>query len=346
MKNNAIMTVKQTTGPQLPWRDVVTGYNKPDRWRSAWQIVNSLVPYLVLWFLMIVSLKISFWIVLPLSMVAAGFLIRLFIIFHDCGHGSFFKSRKSNFIVGNIFSIMAFTPYMRWTDSHRIHHQTVGNLDKRGIGDVWTLTVSEYLNLSRSGRLKYRIFRHPVIFLGLGAFLMFMVFNRFTTRRMNRTQKLNLYFTNALIALIAVSMSLLVGWKAYLVIQLPVMYFAAVGGVYLFYLQHQYEEVYWCRQKEWDYRTMAMEGSSFFKLPLILQWFTGNIGFHHVHHLGPTIPNYLLAKCHRENAIFHGIHPITLWASLRALRIRLWDEEQKRAVGFREVRFRGASQAG
>jgi omega-6 fatty acid desaturase (delta-12 desaturase) len=174
--------------------------------------------------------------------------------------------------------------------------------------------------------------------LGLGGFIVFVITNRFTTSRMTRKQKVNIYYTNIIMVLIAIGMSLLIGWQAYMLIQLPVIYFASVYGVYLFYLQHQYDEVYWCRDKDWDYKTMAIEGSSFFKLPAILQWFTGNIGFHHIHHLGPTIPNYNLPRCHKENPLFQETKPITFWSGFKSLRIRFWDEEQQRVVGLRDLR--------
>lgn len=320
------------------WQSVVLRYNKPRITTSIWQLANSIIPYLLIWVLMIYTIQISFWLTLPLILLAAGFLIRIFIIFHDCGHGSFFKSKKLNFYIGSACGILAFTPYHKWTDSHRTHHQTVGNLDKRGYGDVWTYTVKEYKALSPIKRLAYRIYRHPLVLLGVGGFFIFVISNRFSTRKMTWKQRWNIYFTNVVLALILLLMNGLIGWKTFLLIQMPLIYFASMGGVYLFYLQHQFEDVIWCRQQEWDYKTMAIEGSSFFKLPLILQWFTGNIGFHHVHHLGPTIPNYNLAKCHRENEIFHDIKPIKLWESFKSLKIRFWDEDLGKVVTFSDLR--------
>jgi omega-6 fatty acid desaturase (delta-12 desaturase) len=287
---------------------------------------------------MVQALKISFWLTLPLMILAAGFLVRIFIIFHDCGHGSFFKSKKLNFYIGSVCGILAFTPYHKWTDSHRIHHQTVGNLDKRGLGDVWTLTLDEYLALSPFKRFSYRFFRHPIVLLGIGGLATFIIGNRITNRRQTRKQRLNIYATNVILLAVAAIVSWFISWQAFLIIQLPVMIFASVGGIYLFYLQHQYDDVYWCRNEKWDYKTMAMQGSSFFKLPGVLRWFTGNIGFHHIHHLGPTIPNYNLPKCHEENTFFHEVKPITFFESFRSLRIRFWDEASQKAVGLRELR--------
>jgi omega-6 fatty acid desaturase (delta-12 desaturase) len=301
-------------------------------------MVNSLVPYFLLWILMVQTLKVSFWLTLPVMFLAAAFLVRIFIIFHDCGHGSFFKSRKLNFYIGSACGILAFTPYHKWTDSHRAHHQTVGNLDKRGLGDVWTLTVDEYLAKSKYQRFLYRAFRNPFVMLGIGGIATFMIGHRFTKRSMTKKQKLNIYATNLIMLAVAVIVSYFIGWKAFLLIQLPVMYIASIGGIFLFYLQHQYEDVYWCRDKDWNYLKVAMQGSSFFKLPGILRWFSGNIGFHHIHHLGPTIPNYNLPKVYKENTYFQEVKPITLWKSVKTLSIRFWDEANQRAVSVSELR--------
>jgi len=336
------MAQQITTPSQIPWQSIISKYNKPRMSSSVWQLVNSLVPYFVIWILMVQTLKISFWLTLPLMFLAAGFLIRIFIIFHDCGHGSFFRSKKLNFYIGSACGMLAFTPYHKWTDSHRAHHQTVGNLDKRGLGDVWTLTVDEYLALSPFKRFSYRFFRHPLVLLGIGGLATFIIGNRITNKRMNKKQRLNVYATNLILFTAAVIVSWFIGWQAFLIIQIPVMIIASVGGIYLFYLQHQYDEVYWCRNEDWDYQKMALHGSSFFKLPGILRWFTGNIGFHHIHHLGPTIPNYNLPRCHEENALFQQVKPITFFQSFKSLNIRFWDEANKRAIGFRELRRKRA----
>jgi omega-6 fatty acid desaturase (delta-12 desaturase) len=328
----------ESSTQSISWQSIIARYNNPELRKSIWQIVNSLVPFVAMWVLMALSMKISPWLTLALSIPAAGFLIRLFIIFHDCGHGSFTKSKKLNRIIGTSLGALFFTPYDRWTESHRIHHVTVGNLDKRGVGDVWTLTVQEYMSLSPWKRFVYRSYRNPIIMLGIGGFLMFTINNRFTRKENTRKQKLNVYLTNVIIAAIAVGLSLLIGWKAYLLIQLSIMYFASIMGVFLFYLQHQYEDVVWTREKDWNYQAMALHGSSFFKLPGILRWFTGSIGYHHIHHLGPTIPNYNLARCHDENELFREIKPITFFASFKALSIRLWDENHQRVLSFREMR--------
>ena len=322
----------------ISWQSIITKYNKPRLSRSVWQLINSIGPYLILWIIAVYAIQYSFWLALPAILLASGFLVRIFIIFHDCGHGSFFKTKKMNEIVGKVCGIMAFTPYDKWTDSHRYHHQTVGNLDKRGDGDVWTLTVDEYQNLSPRMKFFYRIFRQPLLLIFVIGPLSFLLYSRFTRRTMTKKQKKNIYFTNVVLLAIAIGMSLLIGWQTYLLIQIPIMAFASMGGIYLFYFQHQYEDVIWSRNEEWDYKKMALEGSSFFKLPLILRWFTGNIGFHHVHHLGPTIPNYNLVKCHKENPLFHEVKSFTLLQSMKSLKLRLWDEKNDRIVSFRELR--------
>ncbi len=332
------MNSNTQTADTQSWQTIISKYNKPKLSRSIWQLINSLGAYLLIWVLMVQTLKISYWLTLPLIIIASGLLVRVFIIFHDCGHGSFFQSRKLNTIVGKLCGIMAFTPYNGWTDNHQIHHQTVGNLDKRGVGDVWTLTVKEYQEMKPGKRFIYSLFRHPVMMLFIGGPIWMVIASRISTKDQTRKQRLNVYFTNVVIAALAVGTSLLIGWKEFLLIQGPVIYLATIAGIYLFYLQHQYDDVIWCRTEEWDYKKMALEGSSFFNLPVILRWFSGNIGYHHIHHLGPKIPNYNLVKCHNENPGFQDVKSITLFRSLHALKLRLWDEENQKIISFREMR--------
>jgi len=294
---------------QPSWREVIVKYAQPNLRSSLWQLTNSLIPYLGLLFLMYLSLEVSYFLTLFLSVFAAGFMVRLFIIFHDCGHGSFFKSTKLSDVVGIILGILTFTPYYKWHRAHKIHHSTVGNLDKRGTGDVWVLTVDEFTfrDLNKNGKL-----------------------DPYEDNR-------NVYFTNFVLLLMLVLMHFTIGIKAYLMIQLPVIFIGSVMGVWLFYVQHQFEGVHWYRQDEWDYKTVALQGSSFYKLPKVLQWFSGNIGFHHIHHLSPKIPNYKLAKCHKENTLFSEISPITLWTSIKSLKLRLWNERSRKLISFREL---------
>jgi omega-6 fatty acid desaturase (delta-12 desaturase) len=320
------------------WMMVVKKYNQPDTAKSIWQIVNSVVPYLILWYLMYLSLEISYFLTLGLSVLAAGFLVRIFIIFHDCGHGSFFKSRKANTIAGTLLGSLAFTPNAYWHKNHAIHHMNVGNLDERGVGDVMTLTVKEYEKLSRAGKLKYKLYRNPVILFIIAPILMFVVWFRIIRKPMDPASRKSIHITNMIVVLTAAGLILLMGWKAYLMIQIPVIFLASSAGVWLFYVQHQFDDVIWTRSNDWDYKTQALEGSSYLKLPRILQWFSGNIGFHHVHHLSPRIPNYKLEKCHRENAMFQGIKPINLLPSLKTMHLKLWDEEGEKLISFREYR--------
>ena len=319
------------------WQKVIMKYNQPDLRKSIWQICNSVIPYFILWYLMVKSLHISYLITLFLTLIASGLLVRIFIIFHDCGHGSFFKSKKVNNIVGIICGILAYTPYYKWHSQHSGHHATTVNLDKRGIGDVWTMTVNEYLDSSKWKRFFYRSFRNPFIMFTLGPLYMIIVQNRFSKKSMTPKERRNVYFTNIVLSLMAMGMILLIGLKAYLLIQIPLIVISHAIGLWLFYIQHQFEDVSWDRTTSWDYKTAAIEGSSFLKLPAILQWFTGNIGFHHVHHLSPRIPNYNLARCQYENDLFKDVKPITLFSTFKALNLSLWDEANGQLIRFRKI---------
>jgi len=320
------------------WIEVISAYNKPDVSLSIWQIINSLGPYILLWIAMYYSLQISYLFTLVLALIATGFLVRMFIIFHDCGHGSFFRSKKANKIVGTILGSLVFTPYDYWHQEHAIHHKTVGNLDKRGSGDVKTLTVEEYEQLSAGKKLYYRLYRNPIILFVLAPFILFVIWFRFPRKSMEQAGRRSVYVTNLIILLFCTPLILLMGWKAFLMIQLPVIYMATVAGVWLFYVQHQYEDVIWTRQEEWDYKKMALEGSSFMKFPRLFQWFSGNIGYHHIHHLSPKIPNYKLEKCHKENQMFRTIKAVTFVPSLRTMSLRLWNEKAGRLISFRQYR--------
>lgn len=325
---------------QNPWSNFsknIAAYQTPDAWKGTWQIINTLVPYLGLWVLIVFSVSVSYWLTAVLIIAAAAFLVRLFIIFHDCGHGSFFKSKRANEIVGKTFGILAFTPYHKWHNMHMKHHATVGNLDKRGVGDVWTMTTEEYRASNVWRKLRYRLYRHPITMFGVGPILVFFVQNRLTTKDMGKKERLNVYFTNAILFAIFVSMSLAIGFWTFLIIQVSILYLAAIAGLWLFYLQHQYEDVSWVRDKDWNYRDIALEGSSFVKFPKLLQWFSGNIGFHHIHHISARIPNYKLERCYRENPVFNQVAPVTFIKSLKTLRLRLWDEKQQRLVGYKEI---------
>lgn len=319
------------------WMQIVQKYNKPEALRSWWQVINTVLPYIGLWVLMVYSLSISYWITLGLSVFAAGFLVRIFIIFHDCGHGSFFKSPLLSRIVGIVMGGFVYTPYHRWHYDHLIHHQTVGNLDKRGIGDVKTLTVEEYKSLSPWKKFFYRIYRHPILLLIIAPFFLFTILLRFPKKSHSKEHKLYSHLTTLGLVIAVGLISWWIGVIPFLLVQVPILYIATVHGVWLFYVQHQYEDVRWERNGQWDYKTIALEGSSYLKLPKVLQWFTGNIGFHHIHHLSPRIPNYKLEKCYNENKAFQVEKPLTFFTALKSLKFRLWDEKKKRLVSFRGI---------
>lgn len=337
-----MMEAVQKKGGKPEWMEIISRYNSPDNLRSWWQIINSVGAYLLMWVLMILSLKISYWLTLALSVPATGFLVRTFIIFHDCGHGSFFSSKRLNTIIGVITGLLVFTPYHRWHRDHHIHHLTVGNLEKRGTGDVMTLTVGEYQMMNRWQRFVYRLYRHPIFLIGIAPMLLFVVLHRLPKKYMSLKEHLYVQLTNLALVVMVVVMGLTIGWKAYLMIQLPVLYLATVHGVWLFYIQHQYRHVIWSDTSSWDYKTMALDGSSFFKLPAVLNWFTGNIGYHHIHHLSPLIPNYKLKKCNDENPLLSQTRPVTFWSAFESLMLRLWDEKRGLLISFRERRVAGS----
>jgi acyl-lipid omega-6 desaturase (Delta-12 desaturase) len=320
------------------WKAIVEKYQHPSTWRAVWQIIDTLVPYALLWYLMYRCLSISWWLVVPLAVLAGALTVRVFIIFHDCGHGSFFKSRIANDTVGFIAGILTFTPYYHWRWEHAIHHASSGHLDRRGVGDIWTLTVQEYLASTRWRKFAYRLARNPIVLFFIGPMYLFFVRQRYATAGASRRERHSVYAMNAAVLAMAVALSLVFGIKAYVIIQLIVLMVAGSSGVWLFYVQHQFEDVYWERGEDWSYTAAALQGSSFYKLPRVLQWFSGNIGFHHIHHLSPRIPNYHLEKCHKADPLFQEIKPITFWTSLKSLTFRLWDEEGRKLVGYRHLR--------
>jgi omega-6 fatty acid desaturase (delta-12 desaturase) len=315
-------------------KENVAKFQSASWWRARWQVVNSFLPYGLLWFAMDRALSVSYWLMLPTAILAAGFLVRIFIIFHDCGHGSFFKSKRANNAAGALAGVLLLTPYRHWRWQHALHHGTAGDLDRRGSGDIWTLTVEEYLRSTRWQRLAYRLARNPIVLFVIAPLYVFAVHHRFAASTAPARERQSVHRTNSALLGIALVMSALIGLKAFLLIQLTVSGIAGALGLWLFYVQHQFEGAFWERSENWNYTAAALQGSSFYKLPRILQWFTGNIGFHHIHHLSPRIPNYHLQQCHEADPFFNTIQPITLLASLRFLTFRLWDEQHKVFVGF------------
>lgn len=330
--------------PLKGWRALVADYQKSSSLKAWWQLVNTLGPYALVWYLIYLALDVSWWLTLPLALVGAGLLVRTFIIFHDCCHGSFFKqgrfvsARLANRVGGFVCGVLTFTPYDQWRREHIRHHATAGNLDQRGTGDIWTMTVQEYLEAPRRTRLAYRIARNPFVLFVLAPLFVFLVQQRFTKAGSSRQERRSVWGTNAAILLVGAGMSAVFGVIPYLVLQLSILAVAGSAGVWLFYVQHQFEGVYWARQAERDHAAVALWGSSFYKLPKVLQWASGNIGFHHIHHLSPRIPNYNLERCHEAHPAFQEVEPVTLLSSLRTLSLRLWDETEKEMVGWRRMR--------
>jgi omega-6 fatty acid desaturase (delta-12 desaturase) len=320
------------------WRTIVARYQGSSVGPAFLQMATTLIPLgLCLW-AMHASLALPYIVTLLLAVPTAGFLVRTFIIMHDCAHGSFLPWRGVNEVLGFITGVLTLTPFAQWRRDHALHHASSGDLDRRGHGDVNTLTVREYLALDPAARLRYRIFRHPAALLGVGP-LHLMVNQRFRPRgtATGSKQLWSVWHTNLALAVLITAFSFLIGFKAVVLIYLPAMYIAGAVGVWLFYVQHQFEDAYWEPHQEWDYVTSAIRGSSHLDLPRVLRWFTGNIGLHHVHHLGPRIPNYNLQRCHNENPLFHQVTRITLRQAVSVLRLSLWDEEQRKLVSFREV---------
>jgi len=321
------------TTQKFKWQGVVSKYAYPETWRSVWQVLNSVIPFIVMWYFMYRSLAVGYWLTLILAVPTAGFMVRCFIIFHDCCHGSFFRTMKANDRLGLVLGVLVLTPFYQWKHSHAIHHATAGDLDRRGIGDVYTMTVQEYLASPWYKKVGYRIMRNPMILFTIGSFIVFTLTQRFFEKHSGKRERSSVIWTNIAIAALVGWIMLEIGWAAFLLVEVPILLIACGAGVWLFYVQHNFDPTYWERHQEWEFFNAGMEGSSFYKLPKVLQWFTGNIGFHHIHHLSPRIPNYKLEECHNENPVFQ-VPPLTLQHSLKSLFFRLWDEKEKMLVGW------------
>ena len=315
-------------------------YIRPDVKRSLFQLLNTAVPFALLWYAMYRSMEYSYWITLALAIPTAALVVRLFIFQHDCGHGSFFPRQSWNNVLGTALGVLSLTPYHYWRRTHAMHHATSGNLDRRDFGEVTTLTVAEYQALSPMRRFLYRLYRHPVTLFGVGPAYQFILKHRlpvdmpWSWKREWRSVML----TNAGIVGVVALLSWAIGFEAFVKIQLPVTLIAGSFGVWLFYIQHQFENTYWRDEPEWDYREASLKGSSYYDLPKILNWFSGNIGVHHVHHLCSRIPNYRLHQCLEENEFLQNVTRLTIKDSLRCVNFKLWDEKTRQMVGFREAR--------
>jgi len=322
------------------WKAIVARYQGSDVARSVFQVVTTLVPLAIAFVVMYWSLGVSYWLTALLTLPTAGLLVRTFIIMHDCTHNSFLPSRKWNDIVGYVTGVLTLTPFDQWRRDHALHHASSGDLDRRGHGDINTLTVREYLARDKWGRFKYRAFRHPLTLFGLGP-LHLMINQRFRAAGSIATkdkQARGVWTTNLGIVVAFAFFGYFFGFKEVLMIYLPSIYLAAAFGIWLFYVQHQFEDAYWQPHEEWDYVTSAIAGSSYFKMNPVLNWFTGSIGLHHVHHLGPKIPNYRLQQAHDENPMFHDVTVITVMSTFRLVGLTLWDEDAQRLIRFMDVK--------
>jgi omega-6 fatty acid desaturase (delta-12 desaturase) len=313
-------------------------YARPRLGRSLLDVGTSAVPYLVLLVAMAYALHVSVLLTFLLAVPASAFLIRVFIVFHDCTHGSFLRSRRANDLLGHALGLFVWLPYRGWQHEHAVHHATAGNLDRRGVGDIKTLTVAEYDALPRLQRIGYRLFRNPFVMFGFGWLLVLVLKPRFVARGSKPRVRNNVLVTNVVLALIVAAACLTVGWRTYLLVQVPVFVISGAVGIWLFYVQHQFEDTYWQAHANWRYDSAALEGSSYLKLPSVLRFFTGNIGFHHVHHLSVGIPNYNLPAAHFGDERLQSVPVLTIRQALRATRLKLWDERNERLVTFREAR--------
>jgi omega-6 fatty acid desaturase (delta-12 desaturase) len=316
----------------------VAPHELPSLRRSLVDLATSVVPYLALTALMYVSLEVSVWITLALAVPAAGFLLRTFIVFHDCTHGSFMPTKRGNRWVGRFAGLLVFQPFANWGHNHAVHHGTAGDLDRRGTGDVMTLTVEEYEARDWAGRLGYRLFRNPLVMFGIGPIWSLMIGPRIWSSKQRVRQRNSILLTNLALAIVVGAIVWLVGLQAWLIVQMPVVILAGTLGVWMFYVQHQFEDAYWESSENWSYSDAALQGSSYLRLPKVMQFFTGNIGLHHVHHLSAKIPNYNLQRAHDEIEIFQEVPILTIRDGLRSIRLKLIDPASGRLLTWGEVR--------
>jgi acyl-lipid omega-6 desaturase (Delta-12 desaturase) len=308
------------------------------RRRALLDIATSVVPYLGLLVAMYLALGVSYLLALAIAVPAAACLVRTFIIFHDCAHGSFLSSKRANNWLGIGLGLLLFSPFQRWRHDHAVHHATSGDLAKRGVGDIRTLTVKEYQSLTRRERVGYRLLRNPLVMFGLGPIVAMMIGPRIVARGARPRMRRSVMATNGALMILIAGLCWLIGWRDYLLVTFPPELLAGAVGIWLFYVQHQFEDAYWETGADWEYADAALRGSSHLNLPRLLQFLTGNIGFHHVHHLNARIPNYNLQRAHDENPIFHSVPTLSLWDGIRAVRLKLWDEDGKRMVTFAQAR--------
>ena len=336
---SAAAATRATKRPDAPFRrEDLAPYARPDLARSLLELASSVVPYLALCYAMYVALDVSYLLVLAISIPASGFLVRTFILFHDCSHGSLFGSKRANAWLGTVLGLFVYSPFVRWRHDHAVHHATSGDLERRGGGDVRTLTVHEYNALAPRSQLAYRLFRHPLVMFGVGPIVALLIGPRIVSRDARPRMRRSVIGTNIALALLTGALCWAIGPLNFLLIQAPTVMLAGSAGIWLFYVQHQFEDAYWQSSEDWSYADAALRGSSYLKLPAVLQFFSGNIGLHHVHHLNARIPNYRLQRAHDENPVFHDVPVLTLRDGLRTTRLKLWDEDAGRMVGFAAAR--------
>lgn len=324
--------------PQPQWRDTLAPFAIPSWTRGLLAVATSAVPYLALTAAIDLTLGVSIALTIALTILAAGFLVRVFVVFHDCAHGSLLPSRRVNAVVGAAMGLLVLSPFVRWRHDHAVHHATAGDLDRRGVGDIITLTVEEYAARDRRGRLGYRLLRNPFVMFGIGPIIAMVIGPRIVARGARPRMRKSVLATDVALGIVAGGLCWLIGWQNVLLIWAPAALLAGAVGIWLFYVQHQFEDTYWQRRDEWTYADAALRGSSYLKLPPVLRFFTGNIGLHHVHHLNARIPNYHLTRAHASLPLFASVPTLTLWDGLRAVRLKLWDEGSGRLVTFAQAR--------
>jgi omega-6 fatty acid desaturase (delta-12 desaturase) len=331
-------TVARPRSEKPFWQEALAPYARPRLGRSLVDLATSVVPYLALSAAMYWALSVSYLLVLAISIPASGFLVRTFVLFHDCSHGSFLPWRRANTWLGIVLGLLVYSPFLRWRHDHARHHASSGDLDRRGGGDVRTLTVTEYHELAPRARLAYRLFRNPLLMFGVGPIVALLVGPRLVARDARPRLRRSVIYTNVALAVLVGGLCWLLGWSAFLLIQAPTVMLSGASGIWLFYVQHQFEDAYWQNTSEWSYGDAALLGSSYLKLPKVLQFFSGNIGLHHVHHLNARIPNYNLQRAHDESALFDDVPVLSFRDGMRSVRLKLWDEDMGRLVTFAEAR--------
>jgi acyl-lipid omega-6 desaturase (Delta-12 desaturase) len=316
----------------------VEQYVRSDLGRSLRSLATSVLPFLALWLLMFAVYPVSYWLVLVLAVPAAGFLVRTYIMFHDCVHGSLLSSKRANTWLGSALGLLVFTPFGRWRYEHLVHHATASDLDRRFVGDVPMLTVDEYRAKPLYFRIGYRFYRNPFVMFGLGSIYSTIIMQRFQNHLARNRMRRSIWGTNVALVVMVATLCFAFGWQAVIFVELPIVILAGGFGIWLFYVQHQFDDTYWERTEAWDYTDAALRGSSHLALPRVLQFFSGNIGFHHVHHLNPKIPNYRLQQAHEEQASFRAVPSLSTTDALRATRLKLWDENGQRMVTWKQAR--------